>query len=75
MDAIDLSTIPDRDVLCIMARERPEFGELLGNLIDRGLSDETIIRMVAAAEGSGRAMHYTAKCLRAMRAALANGEV
>lgn len=72
---IDLSTIPDRTVLVIVAKERPEFAKLLGEQIDRGWTDEEIIRLVAEAGGSGLAMRYTAKCLRAMRAPLANGEV
>ena len=75
MPAIDLSTVSDRDVLRMIAKEKPDLGLLLGRLIDRGQTDEEIIRMVAMANGSGQAMHYVAKCLRAMRAAIANGEV
>lgn len=63
----DLSQLSDIAVLRLVAEERPQFGDALAALIDKGHSDEEIVRMVADADGSGQAMHYAAKCLRALR--------
>ena len=65
--SLNLTAYSDLDVLRVIGEEKPEFVDLLANLIDRGMSDAEIVRMAAAADGSAQAMHYTAKICRALR--------
>lgn len=67
MPAIDLSQHTDLEILAVVARERPEFGDVLSRLIDQGRTDDEIVRIVCAANGSPQAMRYAKKCLRALR--------
>lgn len=64
---LNLTAYSDLDVLRVIGEENPAFVDLLADLIDRGMTDTEIIRMAAAANGSGQAMHYVAKCTRALR--------
>lgn len=65
--AFDLSRISDFEVLRIVGAEKPEFVDIIAAEIDKGRTDEQIIRLVCESGGSPQAMRYTQKCLRALR--------
>ena len=65
--AVDLSQYSDLFVLRVVAKERPEFVDILAGQIDRGRTDTEIIRIVCDAGGSPQAMRYAQKILRALR--------
>lgn len=65
--AVDLSRYSDLDVLRIVGTERPQFVDIIAGEIDKGRTDEQIIRLVCDSGGSPQVMRYTQKCLRALR--------
>ena len=65
--AVDLSRLSDLEVLRIVGTERPQFVDIIAGEIDKGRTDEQIIRLVCDSAGSPQAMRYTQKCLRALR--------
>lgn len=64
---LDLTAYSDRDVLFFLGKEKPDFVDIVSGWIDAGRTDDEIIHLVAAANGSGQAMHYTKKLCRALR--------
>ena len=65
--AVDLSRFSDLEVLRIVGTERPEFVDIIAGEIDKGRTDEQIIRLACDSGGSPQVMRYTQKCLRALR--------
>lgn len=65
--AVDLSRFSDLEVLRIVGTERPEFVDIIAGEIDKGRTDEQIIRLACESGGSPQVMRYTQKCLRALR--------
>jgi len=64
---LDLSQHSDLDVLRIVGNERPQFVDIIAGEIDKGRTDEQIIRLACESGGSAQVMRYTQKCLRALR--------
>jgi hypothetical protein len=59
--------LSDIEVLRIVGTETPEFVDIIAGEIDKGRTDEQIIRLVCESGGSPQVMRYTQKCLRALR--------
>lgn len=65
--SLDLSQYSDLDVLRIVGGEKPEFVDILAGQVDRGRTDQEIVRLVCESGGSAQAMRYAKKILRALR--------
>lgn len=65
--AVDLSRYSDLEVLRVVGSEKPEFVDIIAGEIDKGRTDEQIIRLACESGGSPQVMRYTQKCLRALR--------
>lgn len=72
---LDLNQYTDEQIVRVVAQETPQLIEILGAAIDRGLSDEAIVRFACESGGSGQAMRYIKKCLGPMRRFRATGSM
>ncbi len=65
--SLDLSKYSGMDVLRVVGGQCPEFVDLLAQQIERGWSDDQIVRVCCDSGASPQAMRYAKKLLGVLR--------